>query len=260
MKVLVFTDLHYYGGSQAYCISKKKLVQFAEPMLDEFKRISKEEKVDFVINLGDIIQDTNNKALDLDCLKYIFGRLQEFSCPVYSVLGNHDLKMMNSIDEVEPLIKQNPATFSMNCDGFHLVFLSPEVRPELGLLRGGIYKTQNLSEETLKWLEKDLEQNKLPTLVFTHFSLAEDPTIEDECMFLKNRDAVKDILLKSCQLKAVFVGHQHTPKFTQENGIPHYIIGSPTASLVEDGIPIGTYLMIETKGNDLIITDKVVRL
>ena len=69
---------------------------------------------------------------------------------------------------------------------------------------------------------------------------------------------VKDILLKSGQLKAVFVGHQHTPKFIEENGIPHYIIGSPTASLVEDGIPIGTYLMIETKGNDLIITDKVV--
>ena len=99
MKVLVFTDLHYYGGTQAYCISKKKLVQFAEPMLDEFKRISKEEKVDFVINLGDIIQDTNNKELDLDCLKYIFGRLQEFSCPVYSVLGNHDLKMMDSIEK-----------------------------------------------------------------------------------------------------------------------------------------------------------------
>ena len=260
MKILVFTDLHYFGGTEVRFDAKKKLVQYALPMLEEFKRIAEEEKVDFAVNLGDTIQDTNDKALDIDCLKLIFDRLLEFSCPVYSVLGNHDLKMMDNVDEVEPLIKQNRATFSMNCDGYHLVFLSPEVRPELGLSRGGIYKTQNLSEETLKWLDADLEQNKLPTLVFTHFSLAEDPTIEDECMFLKNRDAVKDILLKSGKVKAVFAGHQHTPNFIEENGIPHHIIGSPTACILEDGIPIGTYLMIETKGNELITTDKVVRL
>ena len=260
MKILVFTDLHYFAGTEKLFNTKRKLVEYAEPMLDAFIQIAKREKVDLVVNLGDIIQDTNDKELDLSALSYMFGRLKEFSCPVYSVLGNHDLKMMDSIDEVEPLIEQNRATFSTDLGGFHLVFLSPELRPELGTARGGSYKTQHLGEKTLRWLSEDLKATSLPTLLFTHFPIADDPRVQDECMFMKDGAAVREILGEHDHVKAVLVGHQHTPRFVVEAGIPYYIIGSPTVSLLEDGIPIGVFRMIETKGDSFTVTERHAKL
>ncbi len=260
MKILVFADLHYFGGERKGFNAKRKLVEYAEPMIEEFKRISAHENVSLVINLGDIIQDTNDKLLDLLCLSMMFKKLKEFPCPVYSVLGNHDLKMADSIEEVESLIEQNRASFSVDIDGYHLVFLSPELHPEFGTKRGGSYKTQYIGKNTLRWLEADLANTHLPVLLFTHFPLADDPRVEDECAFLKNRDEVKQILLKNGQIKAVFVGHQHTPRFLEEDGIPYYIIGSPTTSLHEDGVPLGVYCMIETKGEELTILQRFITL
>ena len=260
MKILVFTDIHYFGGKEKLFNTKRKLVEFAEPMLDALKDLSQKEEVSFAVNLGDLIQDTNDKALDLACLSLMFDRLKKFPCPVYSVLGNHDLRMMDSIEEVAPLIGQNPATFSMDAEGYHLVFLSPELRPELGTARGGSYKTQYIGKDTLAWLKEDLEKSDLPTFVFTHFPMAEDPRVQDECMFMKNSDDVKKILLDSGRVKAVFVGHQHTPRFVEEDGIPYYIVGSPTVSLFEDGIPIGVYRMIETEGDTFTATEQHIKL
>lgn len=260
MKILVFSDLHYFCGEEKMFNTKRKLVEYAEPMLYEFMRIAKDENFTLAVNLGDIIQDTNDKQKDLSALALMFGRLAEFPCPVYSVLGNHDLKMMDEIDEAASLIKQNDASFSMDLDSYHLVFLSPELRPELGTLRGGSYKTQYIGESTLVWLTEDLQKNSLPTFVFTHFPLAEDPRVQDECMFLKNRDAVKKILKESGHTKAVFVGHQHTPRFVEEDGIPYYIVGSPTVSLLEDGIPIGVFCTIEANGNEMTVTERRAQL
>ena len=216
--------------------------------------------MDLVVNLGDIIQDTNDKQRDLTALSYMFGRLKEFPAPVVSVLGNHDLRMMDRISEVSVLMGQEKTTFSMDLDGYHLVFLTPMLRPELGTLRGGSYKTQHVSAETLLWLEEDLNLTRLPVLIFTHFPLADDPRVPDECMFLKNRAAVTNILYKSQKVKAALIGHQHTPRFVEENGLPYYIVGSPTASLKEDGIPIGVFRMIETEGDDLRITERRVQV
>ena len=260
MKILIFSDLHYFGGTEKVFNAKKKLVEYAEPMLKEISRIATYEKVDFVVNLGDIIQDTNDRSRDLSCLTLMYNKLKEFSCPVYSVLGNHDLKMMNSVDDVEGLIGQNLANFSMNLNNFHFVFLSPELRCELGTERGGSYKAQYIGNNTLEWLKNDLAENVLPTIVFTHFPVSEDQSIKDECMFMKDRKELKDILLASGRVKHVFTGHQHTPKVILEDGISYYIVGLPTASLLEDGVPIGVFRMLEINGNDIDITEHYIRI
>ena len=260
MKILVFADLHYFAGTEVKFDPKEKLVAFAEPMLEAFRRVAEEEEVTLAVNLGDIIQDTNDKAQDLACLSLMFDRLAAFPCPVYSVLGNHDLKMMDTVGEVECLMGQNPATFSRDLDGYHLVFLSPELHPELGLSRGGSYKTQYIGEDTLAWLREDLRKTALPTLLFMHFPIAEDDSLGDECLFLKNRDAVKQILRESGRVKAVFVAHQHTPRYRVEDGIPHYVIGSPTAASEVAGVPLGIFHMIEAEGDAFRVTDRYVRL
>lgn len=255
MKILVFADLHYFGGEEKLFNTERKLVEYAIPMLDEFIKLADSEDISLAVNLGDIIQDTNDKDRDLECLEFMFGRLKDFKCPCYSVLGNHDLKMMDSTDEVEKIMGYETSTYSVDSDGFHLVFLTTEVRPELGLLRGGSYKTQYLSKDSLEWLKNDLRKNQLPCLIFTHFPLAEDENVQDECMFMKNREDVKEIIKNDKNIKAVFSGHQHRPKILEEEGLKYYIVGSPTSSFKGDGIPVGVYRIIETGGNDIKVAE-----
>lgn len=255
MKILVFADLHYFGGEEKRFNTEQKLVQFAIPMLDKLIETAAREEVSLTVNLGDIIQDTNNKELDIKCLDYMFRYLKKFNCPCYSVLGNHDLKMMDSTADVEKIMGYEASRYSVDVEGFHLVFLTTDVIPELGIKRGGSYKTQILAPEGLVWLQNDLEKNELPCLIFTHFPLAENENVQDECMFLKNRDEVKKIISNDKNIKAVFSGHQHRPNVIEENGIKHYIVGSPTTSFKGDEIPMGVYQIIETLGDDIKVTE-----
>ena len=255
MRILVFADLHYFGDpiETALFNTKQKLVRFAEPLLEKLTALLQAD--DICINLGDIIQDTNDKQKDLDCLQYMFGKIKEMPCPCYSLLGNHDLKMMDTVKEVEDIVG-HPSTFSMDVGGFHLVFFTTALRPELGLGRGGIFKTQYVSDETLLWLKKDLAANTLPALVFTHFGLAEDSTLEDECLFMKNRQAVKDILKKDKHLVAVFSGHQHRTKTHVEDGVIYYHLGSMTALGDTAGVPSGVYFELLLDDTNLTVTEK----
>ena len=257
MKIMLFSDLHYFAGDMETAIfnTKRKLVKYALPMLDRFTEMVNEEyKADFAVNLGDTIQDTTDHDRDIEALKFIFGRLKRINCPCYSVLGNHDLKMMDSVEEVESIMGYK-STYSFDFDGWHLVFLSPEVRPELGIERGGCYKAQYLAEETLLWLDADLKKNKLPCLIFTHYGVAEDETISDGCMFMKNRNELKEILTRSNRVKAVFSGHQHITRQHKENGIDYYVLSSMINDSSENDDPDGSYILIETDGENLKVTN-----
>ncbi len=255
MRIIVFADLHYFGDDIQTAVfnTKKKLVQYAEPLLERLTALLRAD--DICINLGDIIQDTNDKQKDIEGLRYMFDRIKRMPCPCYSVLGNHDLKMMDTVQEVEAIVG-HPSTFSLDICGFHLVFLTTELRPEPGLGRGGIFKTQYVSDETLLWLENDLAANTLPTLVFTHFALAEDSTLQDECMFMKNRQAVKEILKKDAHLTAVFSGHQHITTTHIEDGIPYYVLGSMTACGNTAGVPTGVYFELTLENSTLAVAEK----
>lgn len=255
MRILVFADLHYFGDpiETAVFNTEKKLVQYAEPLLDKLTALLLSD--DICINLGDIIQDTNDKQKDLDCLQYMFGKLKALPCPCYSVLGNHDLKMMDTVKEAED-IAGHPSTFSMDVNGFHLVFLTTALRHENGLGRGGIFKTQYMSDDTLLWLQNDLAANTLPCLVFTHFALAEDSETEDECLFMKNRQDVKDILKQDTHLLAVFSGHQHITKTHVEDGVTYYQLGSMTACGETKGIPTGVYFELMLENGAVTVNEK----
>jgi len=246
MKLLVFSDLHYFAGDieKAIFNTKEKLVGYALPMLDRLTEIINNEfEADLAVNLGDTIQDTTEHDSDIEALKFIYEKLGAIKCPCVTLLGNHDLKMMDSADEVESILGKK-TTLSLDMEGWHLVFLTTEARPELGTGRGGCYKAQYLADATLSWLETDLSENKLPTLIFTHYPICEDPNHEDECMFMKNRDEVKKIIKKYGNVRAVFSGHQHLSKTFIEDGIPHFLVGSLIADWKMLGTPDGSYLEI----------------
>lgn len=253
MKITVFSDLHYFAGdiSKAIFDTEKKPIRYSLPTLKKLiGLINNEFKSDLAVNLGDIIQDTVDRELDKSALEFMYSALKDISCPCVSVFGNHDLKMMNSVEEVEEILGQK-STRSLDLCGWHLVFLSPEVRAELGTGRGGCYKAQYISQKTLDWLSEDLKKNSLPTIVFTHYTVAEDPTVTDDCMFIKNRAELKAILEDCGNVKAVISGHLHEARVICENGIDYYVIPSMIADHSKDELTVGSYMNIETDEKEL---------
>ena len=258
MKLLIFADLHYFGGdiSTARFDPEKKQVRYALPMLEH---VIKNCDADVCVNLGDLIQDDYDKQRDLEVFARTYERLAAFSCPCYSILGNHELKMMDAITDMEAVMGYK-ATYSVDVNGYHLVFLSPEVRPELGIRRGGCYKAQYLGERTIRWLAADLANNKLPALVFAHYPLAEDETEEDPLMFMKDRGQVKEILKMDPNLLAVFSGHRHVAKEFTEDGVRYYLAGALCPAPDENGNVRGEYMEVIVSGTDLTVANKVVPL
>lgn len=263
MKIVVFADVHYFGGDikTAKFNTEKKLVKYAIPLLDRITDMVNREYSDgdICVNLGDIIQDMNNKDVDIRCLKFMFEKLKNINRPCYSVLGNHDVKMMDSVSEVEDIMGYR-STFSLDLGGCHLVFLTTEVRPELGLGRGGCYKAQYLSDRDIKWLENDLLKNELPAIIFTHYGLAEDAEIDDECLFMKNRAEVKEIIKKDPNILAVFSGHQHITKTIEEDGVKYFLLGSLTGCTKTAGVPDGVYLELDFTDGKLTVNERCIVL
>ena len=260
-KIVIFSDLHYAPELPVDNGSKidRKLISLAEPILEKItKEINEKIKPDIVINLGDSVEDFNIKEKDLINLEYIWNKYKKINSKFVSCIGNHDLRSMNSREEVEKIFEYDHSTFSFDCQGLHIVVLGTFVNNELGTAEGGIYKTQFVSHEDVLWLENDLKANKLPTIVCVHFGLAEDDMKGNwwfescpDTALLGNRKEIKQILESDRNILGVFSGHQHWTKFIEENGIPYYVLGSLTENINNDGVPDGVYFVVEFDGQKI---------
>lgn len=245
-KIIIFSDIHYMDKrpKKIDYNFNRKLTQYSITILEKLiDKINNMHKPDVVINLGDLIEDTLNKERDLKNLEYIWKRLSGIRYPFYSAIGNHDLRSMKSIKEVTEIMGYKYSTFSINMNGYHFVILSTDIRNEVGTENGGIFKTHYVSEQDIKWLKEDLEKNKLPCIICTHFGLAEDDMIGNywfssypELGLLKNRKEVKNIIRNDKNILAIFSGHQHWTKFLEEEGIKYYQLGSLIENIEENGI------------------------
>jgi len=253
-KIIIFTDIHYLDKrpEKIDITLSRKLTQYSIPILEKLtNKINNTIKPDISINLGDLIQDTCNHDRDIANLNYVWKQLQAIKPPFYSAVGNHDLRTMNKREEVENIMVYNHSTFSVDINGYHFILLGMELRHDLGLEEGGVLKTQYISKEDMEWLKKDLNNNQLPCLIFTHFGLAEDKMEGNfwfeknpEYALLKNRKDIKEIMKQDKNILAVFSGHQHWTKKLEEDNLPYYVLGSLTENINNDGIPDGVYFEV----------------
>lgn len=269
-RIVIFSDLHYAptrpvnNGS----VITWKMTEFALQLLEKLtNKINKEIKPDLVLNLGDLIEDFNDKKLDLDNMKFIWKKFQKIKAPFYSATGNHDLRSMDKREEAEKIMGYDHSTYSFDCNGYHFVVLGMEVDIEKGKECGGIFKTNSVSQEDIVWLKKDLKKNKLPCVICTHFGLAEDDMKGNRWFekhpdhaLLNNREQVKSILKKDKNVLAVFSGHQHWTKTTIEEGIPYFVIGSMTEDMDLNNVPDGVYFEVELCGESVKVLTKHIRL
>lgn len=258
--------MHYLP--QGKCANEnRKLTHYAEGILSKLiYSVNNEIKPDFVVNLGDLIEDVNNSEDDIKNYKYIYDKLNNFLCPVFSVTGNHDLKTIDSRSTLEKIMGYHHSAYSFDYNNFHFVFLGLDVNNNDILNDGGISRTQYASKSDIEWLESDLIKNKFPCIIFNHFGIAEDNmkgnfwfNNNSENALLKNRKKIKNII-NNKNVLGVFSGHQHWTKKIVEDSINYYILGSMTENINNDGIPDGVYFIVEVYKDKLEVTEKHIKI
>lgn len=190
------------------------------PMLleDAISQINTTPGIDFVMFTGDLI----NKPYEKELMAFL-PYANNLHAPWYAAFGNHDIctgGYLNKKLYVDILNSHNlnynfkkPYYSFTPKKGFKAIVLDAVIDSRL---------TSNgeLSEEQLKWLDNQLSKSKNDTvLIFLHMPVLEPLTSESHRLL--NADKVNEILAKYQNPIAIFSGHYHTTKITQNGNILH---------------------------------------
>lgn len=259
MKFAIINDLHvgppnigYHKGIQ------RKLSQFAERLMYQFiQEMNTVEHPDFVMVLGDMIEDIMEKNTDLQSFTRVTSLLSQLKMPLYYAVGNHDIRTISQ-QEIARMLGIERMNYSFELGGYHCVVLSFSLLGE---------HTKNLADiraavppEQLTWLQSDLAQTKQPSIVFIHYGVAEDDMqgnfwFADQAhhAVLANREKVREILENSKKVKAVFSAHQHWNRMHIHNGIPYFVTTSLIENTHNDGVASGAYTIVTLTNKDIVV-------
>jgi len=217
------TDPHYADiedhGTRYYRQSIQKMSECVELM--------NQEKVDFLIELGDFTNGTPDGSLNH--LKEIEEVFRKFNGPRYHVLGNHDLDSLSK-EQFQSIIEnthigRDQTYYSFTMKGVQFIVLDATFTSEgLPYKLGNFHWTDaNISADQLAWLNHTLEQTDLPVVLFVHQLLDSREGIDDRHS-INNATQVRAVLESHPRVMAVFQGHQHQGQYHVINDIHYYTL------------------------------------
>lgn len=213
LRIGVITDLHHADkpptGSRFYRKTISKLHAAAE----EFQKPG----LDFVVELGDLIDAAESVETELSYLRTINREFSKLSPDRHYVLGNHCVDTLTKAEFLQE-VGQKESYYSFDRNDFHFIVLDACFRSD-GVPYGRTnskWNDANIPEAELEWLRQDLQATKLPTIVFAHqrLDVGNDHGV-------KNCADVRSILKDSGHVLAVFQGHSHQNDLKDIDGI-HY--------------------------------------
>ena len=250
MKFAIINDIHI-GDYRQHNGIYRKATPHAEKLLKSFvHKMNKTFKPDFVVQGGDMIEDTN-LATDKKNYKKGLAILSKLKCPVYHLVGNHELKYLPE-KFLKDSLGYKKFHFSFDKKNFRFIFLFTK--------RSYPSKEIRLDFSQLKWLKKKVKTYK-KIIIFTHYSPVPVNTrgnfwfsTRPDQTFIKNhREFLKIIAGKN--VKLVFNGHLHWNKKMVLNGT-HYIT---VQSLVEntsgkvEGPPANAFALVDLQDDQATI-------
>ncbi len=265
MKFAIINDMHigpknagFYKGVQ------RKLTVEAERLVKQFvKEMNFKEKPALVVNLGDSIEDINERRADLVEFTKSKKLLSVLKMPIYTLIGNHDVRTLSHKD-IANLFGYKEMYYSFDSEGYHFVALSFVMTGNHKIDLGDIFA--EVPKDQLDWLKNDLGKNAKPTVVFMHYGLADDDMKGNfwfenapEKGLLSNRVEVRRIFEESGRVKAVFTAHQHWNRMHVHNDIPYFTVTSLVENFNNDGVAAEAHTIVEidpekisvsVKGND----------
>ena len=253
MRFALISDVHL-GPSASHQGKLRKLTHLSEELVQSFvRRMRDEVKPDVVINLGDVIED-ESAELDRQRYTHFVSMLQKVGKPVLHVAGNHDTINLSAAELCALWGNQSEATYSQDHEGIHFA-----------VLRTIEHRDQRieLPDEQIRWLEQDLAQTTLPSIVLMHHP-ASEMRLEGNRWFEKSphvcrvveRRPLRDVITKSGKVIAVFNGHVHWNHFDVIAGIPYITLQSLIENLDDDapGRVAAAYAVCDLDDRRLVVT------
>lgn len=215
----------------------------AEELLSHAVAAMAEAGVEFVVDLGDRINDTGDTARDRAELVRVKGIIDQLKCPVYHVYGNHDVVTLSK-EEQNDLLGKQAAYEAIQLDGMALVLLDST---DIVVDRiGGA-----LGEEQLAWLNDQLSRLQGDIFVFSHHPLAQQDVDRhgyfgrhQHQAFVENWLAVDEALRGQPRVRARFNGHLHWTYTAHVSGQLHYTLPSLVDTWLT-GEPTGAYTIVD---------------
>lgn len=246
--VLACASLVMMAGFSACRTTKEKPVRFAiasdfhapdipdgEHRVATFIKAANDEKVDFIIELGDFCR--------LDSASQVYRDLwNSFPGDKYHVIGNHDMDRY-TFEEYTQGMNMPARYYSFDQGDFHFIVLDGnnlfDGKKYTHYARANYYvdakKRAHIDPEQMDWLKKDLAATNKRCILFSHQSIEEA---------LNNGAEVRKILEAENQragfkkVVMAFGGHNHSNYSKEINGITYVQINS--ASYVWIGEPTRT--------------------
>jgi predicted phosphodiesterase len=248
--IMIFTVLVFAGSQDVFRFAVvgdrtgSHVPGIFPEIIDEVKLLDP----DFVMCVGDLIEgykdDTWRIHAEWDTIMDIVGTL---SCPFYFVAGNHDIQ-----NEIDRMIYEKRTGFkryySFDYKNSHFIILDNTMTywpiP------------QEVDEEQIAWLKKDLEKNKNKDNIFVFYHL---PTY---LYALENNTT--DVFVEIFEqygVDIVFTGHHHEYSYLNRNGIEYINVGSSGGGMGTNDFARGHfyhYLMVTVrkKNNNIAIIKK----
>ncbi len=241
VKFGVFADLHV------------DIIHDGEKRLEKFLNTCRKENVDFIIHLGDFCYpDENRKCVcapekrpvnienalnvptyaDKDKIRSMY---KNFEKPSYHVIGNHDCDMCSKKQVLDYYGAKNETYYSFDMGGVHFIVLDGNfmrldgkyVDYENGNYFDESYRPEDdavlpyISDEELKWLEKDLSLTPYPSILFSHQALA-----GTEYSVLNSGDVRKVINSAPNKVLISMYGHEHLDRLEKIDDVWYYAVNS----------------------------------
>ena len=245
---LACASLVMMAGLSACRTTREKPVRFAiasdfhapdipdgEHRVATFIKAANDEKVDFIIELGDFCR--------LDSASQVYRDLwNSFPGSKYHVIGNHDMDRY-TFEEYTQGMNMPARYYSFDQGDFHFIVLDGnnlfDGKKYTHYARANYYvdakKRAHIDPEQMEWLKKDLAATNKRCILFSHQSIEEA---------LNNGAEVRKILEAENQragfkkVVMAFGGHNHSNYSKEINGITYVQINS--ASYVWIGEPTRT--------------------
>jgi len=245
----VFADAHFSSHpawrDRHYADSLAKL--------DHAIGIWNQRRLPLVLNLGDLIDSDVDKAAELAALATMRGALGTLRGTCRHVLGNHDVWTMTKEEYLADIRKTTPAASYAFTHARHRFIVLDSNHHEDGSDFGvGNFDWSKawISAPQLAWLDAELAATRLPVVVVCHGNLDTPPPGEkDDPHLVRNAAAVRALLERHGNVRAVLNGHWH-PGHTQiVNGIPYLAF---TAMVTGPGLPCASHAIVTLQPDGMI--------
>ncbi len=238
------TDLHYAdkpsAGSRFYRRSPEKLREAAN--------IFNERKLDFVVELGDLVDAAETIDQEKRYVRTINKLFKSMAARRHYVLGNHCVATLTK-SEFLAEVEQEKSFYSFDHGGVHFIVLDSCFRGDgVAYERGNFEWTDpNIPAEQMEWLQGDLNDARGPVIVFAHQRL----DVANHYV-VKNAAAVRKLLSDCGRVLAVFQGHSHRNNHQLIDGI-HYC--TLVAMVEGNGLDSNGYSILTIKQNGTLLLD-----